>query len=82
MNLRKDNRELLKNKKGEKKPRGYPDVYFDRQTWDFKGPTFQHRNKKSENLFFPNLCCIFASVMSWHDIHIERRRLPACFGSH
>lgn len=29
-------RELLKYKEGEKKPRGYPDVFFDGQTWDFK----------------------------------------------
>ena len=29
-------RELLKFKEGETNPRGYPDVYFDGQTWDFK----------------------------------------------
>jgi hypothetical protein len=29
-------RELLKFKVGETKPRGYPDVYFDGMTWDFK----------------------------------------------
>lgn len=29
-------RALLKFKEGETKPRGYPDVYFDGQTWDFK----------------------------------------------
>lgn len=28
--------ELLKFKAGEKHPRGYPDAYFDGQTWDFK----------------------------------------------
>ena len=29
-------RALLKYKPGELKPRGYPDVFFDEQTWDFK----------------------------------------------
>ena len=29
-------RALLKFKEGATKPRGYPDVYFDGQTWDFK----------------------------------------------
>ena len=29
-------RALLKFKDGASKPRGYPDVYFDGQTWDFK----------------------------------------------
>lgn len=38
-------RELLKFKVGEKKPRGYPDVYFDGQTWDFK--TSKYRRIKS-----------------------------------
>ena len=35
-------RELLKFKSGEKDPRGYPDAYFDGQTWDFKAPEFQN----------------------------------------
>lgn len=29
-------RDLLKFKPGETNPRGYPDAYFDGQTWDFK----------------------------------------------
>ena len=29
-------RKLLKFKPGETNPRGYPDAYFDSQTWDFK----------------------------------------------
>ena len=29
-------RELLKFKPGQSDPRGYPDAYFDGQTWDFK----------------------------------------------
>ena len=29
-------RKLLKFKPGETNPRGYPDAYFDGQTWDFK----------------------------------------------
>lgn len=33
-------RELLKFKEGSVKPRGYPDVYFDGMTWDFKTSTF------------------------------------------
>lgn len=34
-------RELLKFKTGEKDPRGYPDAYFDGQTWDFKTSSFE-----------------------------------------
>ena len=36
-------RQLLKFKTGESNPRGYPDVYFDGQTWDFK--TSKYRNE-------------------------------------
>lgn len=54
-------RELLKYKEGEKKPRGYPDVYFDGQTWDFKAPTYQNvesvrqlirEGRKADNVIF------------------------------
>lgn len=38
-------RELLKFKIGETHPRGYPDVFFDGQTWDFK--TSKYRRIKS-----------------------------------
>ena len=35
-------REHLKFKPGETNPRGYPDAYFDGQTWDFKSPEFNN----------------------------------------
>ena len=31
-------KDLLKFKQGQDKPKGYPDAYFDGQTWDFKAP--------------------------------------------
>ena len=54
-------RELLKFKPSETNPRGYPDAYFDGQTWDFKTSTFKnddtlrHRIKdgrKADNVIF------------------------------
>lgn len=54
-------RELLKFKQGEINPRGYPDAYFDGQTWDFKTSTFKNDDslrqtikdgRKAENLIF------------------------------
>lgn len=54
-------RELLKFRIGETKPRGYPDVYFDGQTWDFKAPTYQNvdsvrqlikESRKADNVIF------------------------------
>lgn len=53
--------ELLKFKPGESNPRGYPDAYFNGQTWDFKTSTFKneitlrHRIKdarKADNVIF------------------------------
>lgn len=34
--------ELLKYKLGNNNPRGYPDAYFDAQTWDFKTSTYNN----------------------------------------
>ena len=54
-------RDLLKFKPNENKPRGYPDAYFDGQTWDFKTSTYQNEDslrqaikngRKAENLVF------------------------------
>ena len=54
-------RKLLKFKTGEINPRGYPDAYFDGETWDFKTSTFKnddtlrHRIKdgrKADNVIF------------------------------
>lgn len=54
-------RKLLKYKNGEMKPRGYPDVYFDGQTWDFKAPSYQNvesvrqlirEGRKADNVIF------------------------------
>lgn len=54
-------RELLKFKQGESKPRGYPDVYFDGQTWDFKAPLYNKvesirklikDGRKADNIIF------------------------------
>ena len=55
-------RELLKFKEGAQKPRGYPDVYFDGQTWDFKTSSFENEDslrqtikdgRKADNIVFP-----------------------------
>lgn len=54
-------RELLKFKSNEPLPRGYPDVYFDYQTWDFKTSTYHNVNtirqlikdgRKADNVIF------------------------------
>lgn len=54
-------REILKFKPGALKPRGYPDAYFDGQTWDFKAPTYQNvdslrqlikESRKADNVVF------------------------------
>ena len=54
-------RMLLKFKPGETKPRGYPDAFFDGQTWDIKtslftnDDTLRHRLKegrKADNVIF------------------------------
>lgn len=54
-------RELLNFKKDAVKPRGYPDVYFDGQTWDFKTSTFENEDslrqtikdgRKADNVIF------------------------------
>lgn len=39
---RKEYHELLKYKLGNNNPRGYPDAYFDAQTWDFKTSTYNN----------------------------------------
>lgn len=52
---------LLKFKNNFKRPRGYPDVYFDGKTWDFKTSTFQNEDslrqtikegRKADNIIF------------------------------
>ena len=43
-------RELLKFKKDILKPRGYPDVYFDGQTWDFKTSTFENEDSLRQTI--------------------------------
>ena len=55
-------RALLKFKSGEKDPRGYPDAFFDGQTWDFKAPEFKNNvdslrqlikdGRKADNVIF------------------------------
>ena len=54
-------RNLLKFKPNETKPRGYPDAYFDGQTWDFKTSTYKNDDtlrqtikdgRKANNLIF------------------------------
>ena len=37
-------RKLLKFKPDENHPRGYPDAYFDGQTWDFKTSSFTNED--------------------------------------
>ena len=43
-------RDLLKFKMGSMKPRGYPDVYFDNQTWDFKTSTFENEDSLRQTI--------------------------------
>ena len=54
-------RKLLKYKQGESNPRGYPDAYFDGQTWDFKLSTSKNEDtlrqlikdgRKADNVIF------------------------------
>ena len=54
-------RSLLKYKVSAEKPKGYPDVYFDGQTWDFKAPAYQNvesvrqiikDGRKADNIIF------------------------------
>lgn len=54
-------RELLKFKPGETQPRGYPDVLFNNQTWDFKISTYRNVDtirqlikdgRKADNVIF------------------------------
>ena len=54
-------REILKFKPGETRPRGYPDAYFDGQTWDFKKPSYDNMDslrqllkngRKADNVVF------------------------------
>ena len=58
-------RELLQFKVGETKPRGYPDVYFDGMTWDFKNNTTENvdtvrqlikNGRKADNVIFVISC--------------------------
>ena len=52
---------FLKFKRGETIPRGYPDAYFDGQTWDFKTSSFKNEDtirhrirdgRKADNVIF------------------------------
>ena len=55
-------RDLLKFKPGKDNPRGYPDAYFDGQTWDVKAPEFNNNvdslrqlikdGRKADNVIF------------------------------
>ena len=54
-------RELLKFKPRSERPRGYPDAYFDGQTWDFKTSSFGNEDslrqtikegRKADNIVF------------------------------
>ena len=54
-------RELLKFKTNCKEPQGYPDVFFDNQTWDFKKSEYHNANsirklildgRKADNVVF------------------------------
>ena len=57
-------REILKFKPGETRPRGYPDAYFDGQTWDFKVSSYENEDtlrqlikdgRKADNIVFIDL---------------------------
>lgn len=43
-------RNLLKFKPGSQKPKGYPDVYFDGRTWDFKTSTYKNEDSLRQTL--------------------------------
>ena len=54
-------RNLLKFTAGSEKPKGYPDAYFEGQTWDFKTSTFKNEDslrhaikdgRKADNIIF------------------------------
>lgn len=54
-------REILKFKTGVKTPKGYPDVYFNGKTWDFKTSSFRKEDtlrqrikdgRKADNVIF------------------------------
>ena len=54
-------RKMLKFKPGETNPRGYPDAYFDGQTWDFKASISENEDtlrqlikdgRKADNVIF------------------------------
>ena len=54
-------RKLLKFKPGETNPRGYPDAYFDGETWDFKTSSYKNEEtmrtqikdgRKADNVIF------------------------------
>ena len=54
-------RDLLKFKEGKNIPRGYPDAYFDGQTWDFKTSLYRNEDtirqlfkegRKADNVIF------------------------------
>ena len=57
--------DLLKFKQGAIRPRGYPDAYFDGQTWDFKTSAYQNiesvrqlfkDGRKADNVIFVANC--------------------------
>ena len=40
----------MKFKAGSNKPKGYPDVYFDGRTWDFKTSTFKNEDSLRQTI--------------------------------
>ena len=74
-------RELLKFKPGETKPRGYPDVYFDGETWDFKTSSYEKEDtvrqhikdgRKADNVIF--------IIKEWRDAEVINNSLRSEIG--
>ena len=77
-------RALLKFKPESRKPKGYPDAYFDGQTWDFKTSSFTKEDslrqtikegRKADNIIF------LSSINSPSIITIIKRAIGREFGS-
>ena len=77
-------RKLLKFKPNEPNPRGYPDAYFDGQTWDFKTSAFKNEDslrqtikdgRKAQNLIF------FSPRMIPNDIEVLKTAVGREYGS-
>ena len=74
-------RELLKFKPNNKKPKGYPDVYFDGQTWDFKTSTFKNEDSLRQTIKEGRKAdCIILIVNTHEDFQMIDKALKSEIG--